>query len=210
MKNIAAVLVVTSSLVPGSAHALDLRPSPGPIPVTFRAGLIACDNGFDYSSFVQDDSRRFGNEFHFPANAQLSRVEFVHKGYEILHGPYLFDIELWDPETCTFIDSADHLVAGDAFGGSIIEGFDLCPEGLSGSGRVAVVLDANSCYAPGDCYPALELDNTDRDCHWIITPALSSCVFFPGAGDFLLRIELDACPTGAARPTWGSLKQRYR
>lgn len=211
MNRIATPALVIATCLATPALALDMRPAverPAPI---LHAGLLACDNGIYASAFVQQDRRRFGNEFDFPPNAQLSRVEFVHNGQTILHGPYVFDIELWDPVTCTFIGSADQLVASDAYGGPLTESFDLCPLGLHGSGRVAVMIDANSCAPDDDCYPDLGLDPTTRDCQWIITPgAPSICAFFPSTGDFLLRIELDACPTGAGEATWGDIKQRYR
>ena len=212
MRLATTALVIASLLSAVSAFALDVRPPRAVTSPTFTLGSYVCDNGIDANAFFQDDSRRYGNEFDFGPNPQqISTVEFTHNGYQTLPGPYTFDIELWDPATCTFMGSADALAANDAYFGSITESFNICPEQLFAYGRVAVMIDANSCYAANDCYPDISFDNTLRDCQLIITPGTPSlCQTVPTLGDFLLRVGVNDCATGTRQATWGTVKSRYR
>lgn len=212
MRLATTALVLTSLLAAGSAFAFDARPLRISTNPNFTLTVLVCDNGIDYNAYFQDDSRRYGNDFDFGPNpVQLSSVEFTHNGYFTLFGPYAFDIELWDPATCTFMASADALAANDAYYGSITESFNVCPEQLYGWGQVAVMIDANSCYAPNDCFPVVSFDDEPRTCQRIITPGTPSlCQIDPGRGDFLLRVDVNNCATDSRPATWGTIKSRYR
>ena len=213
MRRFATTAVLLASLLSAvSAHAFDVaRPLQSHATPNFTLVAQVCDNGVNFNAFFQADIRRYGNEFNFGAGARLSSIEMVHDGWETLFGPYMFDVELWDVTTCTLIASADNLAASDAFDGAITESFNLCPFELEAAGAVGVMIDANSCSDPSDCYPDISWDNTTPECQWIITPgAPSLCQFSPTAGDFLLRVDLDNCPTPTRPVTWGTIKQKYR
>ena len=213
MRLATTALVLASLLPAGAALAFDVRPLRTATNPNFTLNVLACDNGIDYNAFFQDDHRRYGNDFNFGPNpVQLSSVEFTHNGYFELFGPYLFDVELWDPATCTFIASADNLAANDAFYGPVTESFNLCPEQLFGHGLVSVVIDANSCYASNDCFPDISFDDeAPGTCNRIITPGSPNfCQNLPAVGDFLLRVDLNNCATGSRPATWGTIKSRYR
>lgn len=212
MRRIATLLSLMASLIlAASAFAFDQARTPATNPSPdFVLAVQSCDNGVDNSAFFQDDAARYGNNFAFGASSLLSAIEFVHNGYGTVVGPYLFDVELWDDATCTFLGSVDNLFAPDAFTGSITSSFNLCAANLSASGSVNVVIDANSCFNPSDCYPDIEFDNqVPPTCQRIVIPATPQCGQSANGGNFLLRVDLNNCPTPASKPSWGAIKVRY-
>jgi hypothetical protein len=134
----------------------------------------------------------------------------VHNGYFTQVGPYSFDVELYDDGTCTLIDEQTGLSASDAFSGSITEDFNLCPYNLFAAGSVNVMIDANSCFDPTDCYPDIEFDTTNPPTCQRIRNALGACGTATNGGNFLLRVETDNCPTPTNNKSWGTVKSSYR
>lgn len=210
MQRFVTTAVFASLLCAAPAFAFESAKTPhrGPSPPVNTA-VLQCDDGVDFSAFFQLDTRRYGNNFNFGLGSRLTSVEITHFGYFTLSGPYLFDIELWDGTTCTFISSVDNLAAADAFDHTEVETFNVCPANLVAAGSVNVVIDANSCAAPNDCYPDIEFDDTFPTCQRIITPP-ATCQTATNGGNFLLRVDLNNCPTPTLPMSWGSVKQRYR
>jgi hypothetical protein len=211
MKRFATIASLTASLLLATtAFAFDQARTPASNPSPdFVLAVQSCDNGIDASAFFQADDSRYGNNFAFGASSVLSSIEMVHNGYQTVVGPYSFDVELYDDATCTFISSADNLSAANAFSGSITETFNLCSFQLTAAGSVNVTIDANSCFDPTDCYPDVEFDNTvPPTCQRIVTPG-PTCVQSSNGGNFLLRVDLNNCPTPASKPSWGAIKVRY-
>jgi len=219
MEKIATALLVTLALTAAtSAMALDLHRRSGTVPsrdlgTQSITAFIGCDNGVLNSAYFQKDTERLGNLFDFGGGALLSRITFAHYGYGF-SGPYSYDIELWDPLSCTFIASRDNLTAADAATSVIVEDVNLCQDNLFAVGLVAVTLDPNSCIGANDCYPDLIFDDQiDVICPFVIADAttLPVCIdASPYNGPFVLRTELDNCATPSKRPTWGQMKAHYR
>jgi hypothetical protein len=209
-----AFLVLTSLLVASSAMAVDFTPKgkvpTGGRPPVLNLGVLGCDNGNAFSAYYQGTDERFGNRLSFGASAQLSTVEFAHFGFGF-PGPYLYDLEMWDPTSCTMIVSVDNLVAGDASASIQVETIPLCLQGIQLSGDVLVTLDPNTCLDPTDCYPDLIYDDqVNIACPYgISATAFPSCINL-STGAFLLRAEIDGCPTPSVSRTWGAVKSLYR
>jgi hypothetical protein len=207
-----AAALLASLLLAVPAFAFDTRTHYERSRPERTAGLMQCDSGVDLGAFFQADTHRYGNTFTFgPGISQLTTVEITHHGYYLMPGPYAFDVELWDNETCTFMSSVDGLVASDAFDRVVTESFNVCPGNLIGSGRINVMIDPNSCDTPFDCYPDLEFDQLiPGSCQRIINAVTSKCQTGLQGGNFLLRISLDDCATPTVTHTWGAVKTRYR
>lgn len=213
-----ALLILAGLCLATSAMAVDLnKRATGQIPAgttgfTLDANFT-CDNNSPSSAWFQADNQRFGNVFTFPAGSQLSRLEFVHFGFSTLVGPYNYDLELWDPTTCTLINTANGLSAANAFSTIQTEIEDLCARNLFASGTVAVTVDANSCFDPTDCYPdVLYDDNLFVVCPIIVDVPTVTCLDVSDqAGPFMLRVDYDTCPPTSTVPSsWGKVKSLYR
>jgi len=221
MRKLATTLLVLLGLAAAtSAFALDLRPrltgSHSPVRVNSRGmttAVLGCDDGYFANAYYQGTDDRLGNQFSFGSGTTLSRVAFAHYGFGF-PGPYNYDIEIWDPTSCTFVTSKDNLIAADAANDIAVEDVDLCSDHIYLAGNLLVMLDPNSCLAPNDCYPDLLFDDQlDVECPWIINNASTGAICYdvaPYNGPFLLRIEVDNCPVPAKRTSWGELKTLYR
>jgi hypothetical protein len=215
--------VVVGLLAATSAMALDLHRH-GTLPQGLRpvhmlsaTSVLGCDNGVAFSSYYQATDDRLGNLFNFGTGSVLSAVSFEHYGWG-LAGPYDYDIEIWDPASCTFVIAKNGLVAADAADNPAVEIVDLCSSGMYLSGDMLVMIDPNTCIPGGpagtDCYPDLMFDNqSDVFCPVIINSAESSPACYDVSsfnGPFLLRIEINNCATPTNRESWGHLKSIYR
>lgn len=221
MKRIAtASLVLLGLMIAASAMALNLQKA---LPHTLRNthpvapasvnSVLGCDDGILYNGYFQGTEDRLGNLFSFAPGTKLSRVGFYHYGFGT-PGPYNYDIEIWDPASCTFVAAKNNLVAADAANNLGFEDIDLCPDNVVLSGDLLVTIDPNTCAAPNDCYPDLLFDDQlDVACPWIINSADSSPACFdvsPYSGPFVLRIDVNNCPVPTAKKSWGSIKSMYR
>lgn len=214
-------LVVLGLLAATSALALDLPRKNQPIPGQARllrpesaTAILGCDDGTPDNAYFQDTNWRVGNLFNFGAGALLSTVEFMHYGYGFA-GPYAYDIELWDPVSCTFIAAVNGLSAANAANAVQVETVNLCPQSLYVAGNVIVALDPNSCLAANDCYPDLMYDaQINVFCPVIVdatVPAAADCYDQSSvSGPFLLRVETNNCPTPTKQGSWGDVKVLYR
>ena len=211
--------VVVALLAATSAMALDLHRHAN-LPQALRtihpmstSAVLGCDDGYAYNGYYQATDDRIGNVFDFGTGALLGTVSFVHYGYGFA-GPYNYDIEIWDPASCTMVVAKNNLVAGDAANALATETVDMCPSGIYLSGQMMVTIDPNSCAAPNDCYPDLMYDDqTDVFCPVIINTATTAPACYdmsPYNGPFLLRIGLNTCATPTHRDSWGHLKSIYR
>lgn len=222
MRNAATTtLVLLGLLAATSAFALDL-PRKGQVPAgqhrTFTIesvnAVLSCDNQTPESAYFQDDNWRFGNLFDFGAGALISTVQFAHFGFGF-DGPYQYDIELWDPTSCTLIGSVDNLVAADAALEAQVETVPLCASNLYADGPMVVAIDANTCLDPTDCYPDLLFDGQiNVFCPVIVdatSPAAADCYDQSNlSGPFLLRVETNNCPVPSKVDSWGKVKVLYR
>ncbi len=223
MKRLAtAMLLLAGLLAATSAMALDLHqkktgvPSSQPKTRLIRntvQAIYACDDGIASSAYFQGTDDRLGNSFNFGSGAVLSTVAFAHYGFGF-SGPYNYDLEVWDPTSCTFIAAKNGLVAADAANDAVIENVDLCGSNLFVAGEALVAVDPNSCLSATDCYPDILFDDqVGVYCPYIIVTASTAPVCFdysPYSGPFLLQVETDNCPTPAVKHSWGSVKTLYR
>lgn len=214
-------LVLLGLLAATSAFALDLPRKGGAPDGQFQTrmlesvnAVLGCDNGNLENAYFQDANWRIGNLFDFGSGALISSIEFVHYGFGF-PGPYNYDIELWDPTSCTFISSVNGLVAADAAAAPEAELVSLCPQNLYVTGPVIVAIDPNTCADPTDCYPDIIYDDQiGVFCPVIVdatNPAAADCYDQSSvSGPFLLRVETNNCPVPAKSGSWGSVKVLYR
>jgi hypothetical protein len=214
-------LVLLSLIVASSALALDLPRKNQPIPGDARSlrlesvnAVLGCDDGVADNAYFQDTNWRLGNLFDFGGGAVISTLQFVHFGYGFA-GPYNYNIELWDPTSCTLISGVNGLVAQNAATALMVETVGLCPQNLYASGPVMVTIDPNSCLAANDCYPDLMYDDQiGVFCPVIVdatVPAAADCYDQSSvSGPFLLRVETNNCPTPSRPGSWGGVKVLYR
>jgi hypothetical protein len=211
--------VVVGLLAATSAMALDLHSRtslPRALNLTrpmTATVVLGCDDGNAYNAYYQATDDRLGNLFDFGTSSMLGTVNFAHYGWGIA-GPYDYDIEVWDPTSCTMVAAKNGLVASDAADAVGVETVDLCSSGIVLSGNMVVTIDPNSCVAPNDCYPDLMYDDQiDVFCPVIINNATTAPACYdvsPYNGPFLLRIGLNTCATPTHRESWGHLKSIYR
>ena len=143
-KIVTALLVIAALSVASAAMALDLArhtpsfaPNRHPFDTQSVQALIGCDDNVEGNAYFQATDDRLGNVFSFGTGKLLSRVQFVHYGFGFA-GPYNYDIELWDPISCTFIAAKNGLVAADASGANTVtENVNLCPANLFATGDAA-------------------------------------------------------------------------
>jgi hypothetical protein len=217
-----AVLVILGLAVASAAMAVDVLPRKSGLPqarhidraTRFSAtAVLGCDDGVEVNAYFQGTDDRIGNVFNFGSGAVLDAVGFDHYGFGFA-GPYNYDLELWDPTSCTMIAAVNNLVASDAAATSVFDVVDLCGNNLFVAGDVTVAIDPNSCISATDCYPDIIFDDQiDVFCPMIIPNASTSPICFdysPYSGPFILRVETDNCPTPAAKHSWGSVKTLYR
>lgn len=216
MKRFAIAFVVLASLaLASSAPAIDFNQKPAmpetTAPNFTMAQVLACDNGNPQSAYFQRDDSRYGNYFSLGGGARLSHLEFAHYGFGF-SGPYNYDIELWDPTSCTMVLAVNGLVAQDAANDIAVELVDLCPRNLTAAGDLVVAIDANSCIDPTDCYPDVLFDNQiNVFCPVIVDAAAGQCFDVSSeGGPFMLRLEIDNCPVPTVPKTWGAVKNIYR
>jgi hypothetical protein len=217
MKLLATSLLLLAGLVSASAvFAVDFTkkgPISGPIPTFKVTTVYACDNTNLNSGFFQDDFTAYGNNFNFAANSNVDAVEFIHYGFGF-PGPYNYDLEFWDKTSCTKITSFDGLVAGDAGSSPRVEHIDACFAQLNLTGEVIVAVDPNTCLAPNDCYPDVIFDTAtvQNPCPYQVNVNGAGCFSLApdGSGAFLLRVEVNNCPTPVHNGSWGAVKQIYR
>ena len=213
------LLVIVCLCAATSAMALDLQSrgthaGSGPLvrPASSTA-VLGCDDGVDNSAWYQNTDDRIGNLFDFGTGAVLSSVEFTHFGYGFA-GPYNYDVEVWDPASCTFVGAKNGLVAGNAAGQSATESVDMCSAGLYLTGYQMVTIDPNTCLNPGDCYPDVEFDDQlNVQCPVIIALATTAPACYDissQGGPFLLRVGTNGCATPTKHNSWGQLKSVYR
>jgi hypothetical protein len=224
MKRMAIALLVLAGITAAtSAMAVDLRASKGALPqqqqhlnrpARFSVTAVQfCDDGSPMSAYYQNTDDRIGNVFDFGSGAVLSAVGFAHYGFGFA-GPYNYDLELWDPTSCTFIASVNNQVASDAASSVPFDVLNVCGSNLFVAGNVGVMIDPNSCLSPTDCYPDILFDDQiGVPCPYIIADASTApaCLdYSPVSGPFIVEVETDNCPTPAAKHSWGSVKTLYR
>jgi hypothetical protein len=202
-----------------SAFALDLQrkganhDSRQHVNLNSAQAVFGCDDGIFYNAYFQNSDDRLGNLFDFGSGAVLSEVTFAHYGYGF-SGPYNYDLEIWDPASCTFVVAKNNLVASDAANNVAVEDVGTCADNIFLAGTMLVAIDPNTCLAPNDCYPDLLFDDQiDVACPMIINNASTVPACFdisPFSGPFLLRVATDECPTPARPHSWGQLKAIYR
>jgi hypothetical protein len=221
MKRLVTVLCFATAVLSfTSAFALDLQRK-GPnhetnkmhVNLNGAQAVFGCDDDIFYNAYYQATDDRFGNLFDFGGGAVLSEVAFAHYGFGF-SGPYNYNLEIWDPTSCTFVVAKNNLVAADAAGGPVAEDVLTCGDNIFLAGTMLVAIDPNTCLASNDCYPDLLFDDQlNVACPMIINnvstgPVCSDVSQF--SGPFLLRVATDQCPTPARTHSWGQLKAIYR
>jgi hypothetical protein len=219
-KTATTLLVLLGLFAATSAFAVDVKkaglPTPRPVRLNATAILntpLGCDDGVEYNAYFQNTDDRIGNVFSFGSGATLSRLSFEHFGFGF-PGPYNYNIELWDPTSCTFVAAKNGLIAQDAANDFVFEDVDLCSDNIHVAGDMIVTIDPNSCAAPNDCYPDVLFDDQlEVFCPVIINDASTSPACFdvsPISGPFILRVDINNCPVPAKKTSWGELKTLYR
>ena len=198
MKRLATtLLVVVGLLSAASALALDLhqqapQSKPGHLsrPASAAAAL-GCDDGVTFSGWFQYTDDRLGNLFDFGAGSTLSSVSFTHYDYSTA-GPYSYNLEVWDPASCTYVTGKSGLTAASSVWANTTETVDLCSSNIVLAGNMIVAIDPNTCNSPTDCYPNLVFDDQlNVACPVIINNASTSPACYdlsPYGGPFLLRV----------------------
>lgn len=213
-------LVLAGLCLATSAMAVDLQKRPsgliGTAPEMASQPtlnvILGCDNGNAFSAFFQKDNARYGNVFNFPPGSKLTAFEFLHYGFQTLVGPYNYDLELWDWNTCTYIGGVNNLQAADAFASVQAEYENVCNSNLIVSGDVAVTVDANSCFDPTDCYPDVLFDDQILVvCPVVVDLDFNVCYGVEDqSGPFIFRVEYNNCPVPVTPASWGKVKVLYR
>jgi len=219
MKRLATTMcVVAGLLVATSAMAINLQRAPQSASTRANrpmdaAATLGCDDGVTWGGWYEGADDRLGNTFNFGSGSTLSRVTFTHYDYSTV-GPYDYDLEVWDPSSCTFASRKAGLVAANSVYTNTTEIVDTCPDALYLSGSMLVAVHPKTCNTPTDCYPDLVYDNQlNVACPVIINNASTAPVCYDVssyAGPFLLRVDINDCPTPVHRGTWGQLKSVYR
>jgi hypothetical protein len=220
MKRMAtAVFVLAGLLAATGALALDMhRRAPVGHPLLLTAPnsvntVIGCDDNTFGSAYYQGTDDRLGNLFNFGSGSVLSAVGFYHYGFGF-SGPYNYNLEIWDPASCTLVTAKNGLVAADAANAPVFDVVDTCPDQMYLTGNLAVMLDPNTCAAPSDCYPDLIFDDQiNVTCPIIINNASTSPACYDVStfnGPFMLRIDINDCATPTHKGSWGQLKSTYR
>lgn len=219
-------LVLAGLCLATSAMAVDLHKRPagslgGAMGVTPEMAtqptlnvILGCDNGNAFNAYYQKNNARYGNVFNFPPGSKISAYEFVHYGFGY-PGPYNYDFELWDWNTCTYIGGVNNLQAADAAAALQVEYENVCNSNLIVSGDVAVTVDANSCIPnanPEDCYPDLIYDDQLYvACPVIVDLDFNVCYGVEDqSGPFIFRVEYNNCPVPVTPASWGKVKVLYR
>ena len=71
-----------------------------------------------------------------PAGTLISRIGFWYSGWQAMHGPYPYDLELWDVAACERLWTKPGRWAPDAPDGPAHREVNLCGEHLTGSGSM--------------------------------------------------------------------------
>jgi hypothetical protein len=218
-RTVTTLCLAAAVLTFSSAFALDMATktlSPDnrqPVSLNSAQAILGCDDGNAASAYFQLTDARYGNLFDFGSGAVLSEVAFAHFGFGF-SGPYNYDLEIWDPASCTFVVAKNGLVAGDAANAIASEDILLCPDNIFVAGEMVVTIDPNSCLAPDDCYPDLLFDDQiNVACPVVVNNASTSpvCIDVSSqSGPFLLRVATDECPTPTKSHSWGQIKSIYR
>lgn len=214
-----SAFVLAGLLAAVSAYAIDLHPhgvqaSPqSGKPATTVNDVLGCDDGVTWNGWYQGTDDRLGNLFDFGAGGVLSTVSFTHFDYSTA-GPYDYNVEIWDPASCTRVAGRNGLVAASSVWTNTLETVDMCDNGIFVSGSLIVAIDPNTCNSPTDCYPDLVFDDQlGVFCPVIINNASTAPACYDVSaygGPFLLRASVDECVTPTHTPSWGQLKSMYR
>lgn len=173
--------------------------------------LFQCDNNSPSSAYYQDPNGRYGNVFAFPAGSFLSSMQFVHFGFGFA-GPYLYDVEVWDAASCTYVGGRNGLIAQNAATALRTENVDMTAANLCLNGEYIVAIHAHTCAAPDDCYPDVVYDDQfNVYCPVIIDAPNGVCIDVSAqSGPFLLRANTTECITDVRPSSWGKVKTLYR
>jgi hypothetical protein len=140
-------------------------------------------------------------------------VDFVHYDWGNA-GPFAYDLEVWDPASCTLVAGKYGLVAADVPNTNVTESVDMCSAGIHVAGTMVVAINPNTCVSATDCYPDLVFDDQmNVQCPVIINNASTSPAcndLSPYGGPFLLRVGVNNCVVPTRRDSWGQLKSIYR
>lgn len=216
----ASLLALSGLLAAGSSFALDLRPQQAPQanPQQQNRGpvgnaVLGCDNGITWSGYFQYTDDRLGNKLNFGGGGMLSSVSFTHYDYGTA-GPYNYNLEVWDPTSCTLVAARNGLVAASSVFANTTETVDLCANNIHVSGNLIVAIDPNTCNNAFDCYPDLVYDNQlNVACPYIISDASTAAVcsdVSQFSGPFLLHAAVDECVVPVREASWGQIKAIYR
>lgn len=201
------------------ALALDLQSHPNQVnptrivQPTSAFSVLGCDNGVTWGGWFQYADDRLGNVFNFGSGGALSSVSFTHYDYGTV-GPYNYDVEVWDPASCTLVAGKYNLVAASSVYTNTVETVSFCGTGINVAGSMFVGIHAKTCNSPTDCYPNLVYDNQlFVACPVIINDATTAPACYDVSaygGPFLLRTTVNECSTPTNGATWGRLKSIYR
>lgn len=202
---------------PSFARDLQRHPdqtTPARLPQQMTAhSILGCDNGVTWSGWFQYADDRLGNVIDFGAGGTLSSVTFDHYDYSTV-GPYAYDLEVWDPTSCTLVAGKYNLSAASSVFTNTFETVNLCGTGITVSGPTFVGIHPKTCNSPTDCYPNLVFDSQLNVACPVIISNASTAPFCgdvsPFGGPFLLRAAVNECTTPSLDRTWGQLKSYYR
>lgn len=192
---------------PASARPLALPAAPRQ-----AESALQCWVGVPDNSYIQFETMRLGVAWTLPAGTHLSRVGFWITGWQEMHGPTPFELELWDMETCTQVWEKPGLWAPDAFDGPTYCEVDLCEDHLVVGGKVGLLVRP-MLESMSTMWPMLLTEpSDDRGCESYIANVGSWAPTWCERtyGNFLFRLDVNDCPVPVRTRSWGELKTHYR
>jgi hypothetical protein len=198
---------------PASAPTLSMPTAPRSAQTTLQCWVGVPDN-----SYVQEELYRYGVAWQLPAGTVMSRIGFWYSGWQDTHGPYPYDLELWDVAACERLRTKTGLWAPDAFDGPAYCEVDLCGEHFGGGGELAILVRPLMARS-GTMWPMLLTESTgEQGCvsyfnrlDPTIPPPWQQTACNRSTGvNFLFSLNVNECPVPVTRSSWGSLKAHYR
>ncbi len=196
-----------------STPVFDMPPGATAAQSTYQCWLGAPDN-----SFIQMPLERYGVGWQLPQGSLLSRVGFIYSGWQDTHGPYPYDLELWNVTTCQRVWTKSGLWAPDAFDGPAYCEVELCGEGLVVGGDMALLVHP-LMERSGTMWPMLMTEwGAEQGCMSYVDrldPQIpppwqqTSCSRSTGM-TFMFSLDINDCPVPTTRRSWGGLKTHYR
>jgi hypothetical protein len=175
----------------------------------------SCDEGFLDNGYFQDNLTAYSNAFAGVVAGPLTTIEYWHYAWFEVHGPYDYNVLVYDEDTCTEICAIGPLQAADAYDHDELESENLCDFGCNVDGNVVVGVQPLTVSPFGYYHPTVYFDQTGAfdGCDRLVDVASGVGCDTPFMnGDFTIRIAVDECDGGTPTETtsWSQIKSEYR